>query len=169
MIEKVVGIAVGGTLAAGLSSLIAQTSHIAGGGVASASPTLADSVAAQGVVTWLLLVAIALLGAAASRPTDHESIVRVALRSVGCGLTAATILFAFDVNPWFVIGAVYVAAVISELIVRGLWTFATQVAVNPLRAIRYYRAGRLAEIEAEADEDDRQRAVESRHRDDELH
>lgn len=149
--KEALGVTLGSTLAVAWSSAWAQTAAPV---LTSRRPTLAEVAAAQGMITWSLFLAAALLGAATwagRRATEGEdrSLVRAAIRSTGWGFATALIMIAFDFRAEIVGGSVYVAGILAELLTVGVIKIGGQIAANPLRAWRYYRAGRAAYFDDE--------------------
>lgn len=157
-----------GTLVASVASGIARNTSEAGNlAQVARPPTLAEVAAAQGTITWLLFVAFALLGAgvwAAQHSTSDPSrkwadrFLRAAVGATGWGIVVAAVELHFGVDPLLVGASCVMAGLLSELLTNGAVKVAGQVAANPLRAWRYYREGKLADL-AETDRAERETEV----------
>ncbi len=145
------------SLIADVAGSVAQGTREAGAALAPVRPpTLAEVAAAQGMITWLLFVAASLLGAAvwagkhanddpASRWT--KTFLRAASGAAAWGIVWAAVELHYGMDPLLVGASCILAGLLSELMTAGAVKVAGQIAANPLRAWRYYREGKIAEIE----------------------
>lgn len=154
---RVAGDVVGGTLAAVWMFAAQMQLPTVQPNIVPRPPTIADSVAAHGVVSWMLFLSIALLGAATwlvvrrdREPRPEESIMRriveATVAATGWGVMTALFGMWRGWDPLLIGWVIYPVSIVADLFTQGLTVLVKQIMKNPVKALRYYRIGRTADL-----------------------
>lgn len=159
---RVLGVSTGATLAALCTALIAQASPA----TATISPVPVPPAEIQSVVTVILLLAAALLGAGTwlARPPGlmptpagaRFIALKTITRGVGWGIFMAGIGFWRVWSLWKIFGFVFLAALGAEFLTEGFAFLGRQFARNPIKFYQTYKRG----LEAQQDDLDSTQKIE---------
>lgn len=140
------------------SSVVAWIAQVTVTAQAAPRPTFADAVMAQGYVTWLFFLSLAILGGAVTlsrRRSDggelkaSSQLGMAFLSSIGWGLVVALVLNEFDwfqEHPGFIGLGVFIGAMASEFLTEAVFKVGKDFALNPMQWIRDARRGRLSRV-----------------------
>lgn len=154
---EVLGAAFGATFAASASLLAQVPLH---------RPTMSQALWAEGLVTWVVVLGLAMMGGVGymahrnrrrTASTERESIVTAMLRSATWGTLAAFVMLWKGAHPMLTMAVVLFFGIVSEFLTEAVTRMGKDFVRNPFQWIADLRAGRdlrLRGPEAGAGSDD---------------